>query len=138
MFERLGGGRIYRTHGQVKGCNHFANFLYAYHFSIHVFFCICSQNRPLPARPLGVQNGEIVVPDQFDIDIVLKISEVLGNAKAEWTLRHLLDGASLLAKCCQVTKKISIKSTDCKLIDVGIKFLYQTLQSAIYSIQGIF
>ncbi|CAG9813895.1 unnamed protein product [Phaedon cochleariae] len=58
-----------------------------------------SQNRPLPAPPLGKQN-DIVVPNQFDGELCT-ISEVLGNAKAEWTLRHLLDGASLLAKCCQ-------------------------------------
>ncbi|KAG5867692.1 hypothetical protein JTB14_026874 [Gonioctena quinquepunctata] len=60
-----------------------------------------SQNRPLPAPPLKEQK-EVVVPNQFD-DHVLTISEVLGNAKAEWTLRNLLDGASLLAKCCQGT-----------------------------------
>lgn len=65
--------------------------------NIHIF----SQNRPLPAKPLGKQGKIVEVPNQFDENI-LKISEILGNAKAEWTLRHLLDGASLLAKCCQV------------------------------------
>lgn len=58
------------------------------------------QNKPLPAPPLKDQK-DIQIPNQFDNEI-LQISEVLGNAKAEWTLRHLLDGASLLAKCCQV------------------------------------
>ncbi|KAJ8917518.1 hypothetical protein NQ315_005567 [Exocentrus adspersus] len=57
------------------------------------------QNRPLPAPPLTEQK-DIKIPNQFDQD-VLQIGEVLGNAKAEWTLRHLLDGGSLLAKCCQ-------------------------------------
>ncbi|XP_074039563.1 all trans-polyprenyl-diphosphate synthase PDSS2-like isoform X1 [Leptinotarsa decemlineata] len=60
-----------------------------------------SQNRPIPSPPLK-EHKEVVVSNQFD-DEVLTISEVLGNAKAEWTLRHLLDGASLLAKCCQGT-----------------------------------
>lgn len=65
-------------------------------------FVLCSsQNRPLPAKPIGKLDEGIEVPNQVG-DSVLKISDVLGNAKAEWTLRHLLDGASLLAKCCQV------------------------------------
>lgn len=76
---------------------HFQNFL-LYRQSFHINF---SQNRPLPAKPLGKKEKVVEVPNQFD-ENVLKISEVLGNAKAEWTLRHLLDGASLLAKCCQV------------------------------------
>lgn len=58
------------------------------------------QNRPLPARPSKEQK-DVSVPNHFDKEL-LEISEVLGNAKAEWTLRHLLGGASLLAKCCQV------------------------------------
>ncbi|KAJ8939021.1 hypothetical protein NQ314_011274 [Rhamnusium bicolor] len=59
------------------------------------------QNRPLPAAPLKEQK-DITIPNQVNNEL-LEIAEVLGNAKAEWTLRHLLDGASLLAKCCQAT-----------------------------------
>ncbi|CAH1983723.1 unnamed protein product [Acanthoscelides obtectus] len=58
------------------------------------------QNRPLPHTPSSCQ--DITIPNHFEED-VLKVSDALGNAKAEWTLRHLLDGASLLAKCCQGT-----------------------------------
>ncbi|KAJ8958842.1 hypothetical protein NQ318_019605 [Aromia moschata] len=59
------------------------------------------QNSPLPAPPLKEQK-EVVIPDHLHNETV-KMSEVLGNAKAEWTLRHLLGGANLLAKCCQGT-----------------------------------
>ncbi|KAJ8978498.1 hypothetical protein NQ317_002401 [Molorchus minor] len=59
------------------------------------------QNRPLPSVPLTEQR-EVVIPDSLNSE-PLKVAEVLGNAKAEWTLRHLLDGANLLAKCCQAT-----------------------------------
>ncbi|VEN56737.1 unnamed protein product [Callosobruchus maculatus] len=57
------------------------------------------QSRPLPNKPSSC--GDIIIPNHFEED-VLKVSDALGNAKAEWTLRHLLDGASLLAKCCQI------------------------------------
>nr|CAH7768204.1 unnamed protein product [Callosobruchus chinensis] len=57
------------------------------------------QSRPLPNKPSSCE--DITIPNHFEED-VLKVSDALGNAKAEWTLRHLLDGASLLAKCCQV------------------------------------
>ncbi|CAG9858478.1 unnamed protein product [Phyllotreta striolata] len=59
------------------------------------------QNQPYPAEPVP-QKEDVPVPHHFDKD-VLVVSEVLGNAKAEWTLRHLLGGASLLGKCCQAT-----------------------------------
>nr|CAI5837210.1 unnamed protein product [Callosobruchus analis] len=58
------------------------------------------QSRPLPNKPSSCD--DITIPNHFEED-VLKVSDALGNAKAEWTLRHLLDGASLLAKCCQGT-----------------------------------
>lgn len=63
---------------------------------------IFSQDQPLPAKPLGKQTVEIEIPNHFDVD-VLNVSEFLGNAKAEWTVRHLLDAGSLLAKACQVS-----------------------------------
>ena len=46
------------------------------------------QNRPLPAKPLEVPN-DAVVPNEYGT-APLKVKEVLGNAKAEWTLRHFL------------------------------------------------
>lgn len=69
---------------------------------IELFYFCSSQNRPLPAKPLGKLEQEFEVPNQFG-NTVFKISDALGHAKAEWTMRHLLDGASLLAKCCQVS-----------------------------------
>lgn len=46
------------------------------------------QNRPLPAKPLA-ELSEILIPNEFGT-APLKVKEVLGNAKAEWTLRHFL------------------------------------------------
>lgn len=56
-------------------------------------------NRQLPAPP-KLHRSEIVFPNQYDSE-PYKVENVLGNAKAEWTLRNLLGGATLLAKCCQ-------------------------------------
>ncbi|XP_060518742.1 all trans-polyprenyl-diphosphate synthase PDSS2-like [Cylas formicarius] len=63
------------------------------------------QNRALPAKPLKMQT-DIVIPNEFGTK-PLKIKDVLGNAKAEWTLRHFLGTASLLAKCCQGALKLA-------------------------------
>ncbi|XP_030761395.1 decaprenyl-diphosphate synthase subunit 2-like [Sitophilus oryzae] len=63
------------------------------------------QNRPLPAKPLENQEN-VEIPNEFGT-APLKIKEVLGNAKAEWTLRHFLGSASLLAKCCQAALKLA-------------------------------
>ncbi|XP_066262049.1 all trans-polyprenyl-diphosphate synthase PDSS2-like [Euwallacea similis] len=63
------------------------------------------QNRPMPAKPL-VEFGEIEIPINFDTG-PFRVNEVLGNAKAEWTLRHFLGNASLLAKSCQATLKLA-------------------------------
>ncbi|XP_057667670.1 all trans-polyprenyl-diphosphate synthase PDSS2-like [Diorhabda carinulata] len=60
-----------------------------------------SQNRPLPASPLSKQK-EPLLPHSYEKDL-LKMSEVMGNVKAEWTLRHLLGGGTLLGKCCQAS-----------------------------------
>lgn len=46
------------------------------------------QNRPLPAKPLAILT-DVEVPNEFGSN-PFKVSEVLGNAKAEWTLRHFL------------------------------------------------
>lgn len=64
------------------------------------------QNRPLPVKPLEIPNSDALVPNEFGV-APLRIKEVLGNAKAEWTLRHFLGNASLLAKCCQATLKLA-------------------------------
>ncbi|CAG9768338.1 unnamed protein product [Ceutorhynchus assimilis] len=68
------------------------------------------QNRPLPAKPLEILTN-IEVPNEFGSS-PLKVAEVLGNAKAEWTLRHFLSNASLLAKCCQATLKLANHNED--------------------------
>lgn len=46
------------------------------------------QNRPLPAKPLSKSVG-IEVPNEYSTK-PLKVNEVLGDAKAEWVLRHFL------------------------------------------------
>ncbi|KAL1491666.1 hypothetical protein ABEB36_012228 [Hypothenemus hampei] len=63
------------------------------------------QNKPFPARPV-TKLTEIEVPNEFGV-AAFKVNEVLGNAKAEWTLRHFLGNASLLAKCCQAALKLA-------------------------------
>uniref|UniRef100_A0AAR5Q724 Decaprenyl-diphosphate synthase subunit 2 n=1 Tax=Dendroctonus ponderosae TaxID=77166 RepID=A0AAR5Q724_DENPD len=64
-----------------------------------------NQNRPLPAKPLE-ESSEIIIPNEFGT-APLKVKEVLGNAKAEWTLRHFLGSGSLLAKSCQAALKLA-------------------------------
>lgn len=46
------------------------------------------QNRPLPAKPLSKSVGN-EVPNEYSTT-PLKVNEVLGDAKAEWVLRHFL------------------------------------------------
>lgn len=46
------------------------------------------QSRPLPAKPLPYR-PELNLNDQFGPDAI-KLTEVLGNAKAEWILRNFL------------------------------------------------
>lgn len=57
------------------------------------------QNKPLPGKP-SERREEIAVPDEFGT-APLDVRDVLGNARAEWTLRNVLGGGSLLAKSCQ-------------------------------------
>lgn len=47
-----------------------------------------NQSRPLPAKPLA-SRSELNLSDQFGPDAI-KMSEALGNAKAEWILRNFL------------------------------------------------
>lgn len=46
------------------------------------------QNRPLPAKPLSTPVSN-AVPNEYST-APLKVNEVLGDAKAEWILRHFL------------------------------------------------
>lgn len=62
------------------------------------------QNNPLPAKP----RTEIVEYKQTNDNIEpLVVSEALGDARAEWTLRHVLNAGSLLGKSCQGTLKLA-------------------------------
>ncbi|CAH0556612.1 unnamed protein product [Brassicogethes aeneus] len=63
------------------------------------------QNNALPARP----RTDIVEYKQFT-DKTLEpwvVSEALGDAVTEWTLRHVLNAGSLLGKSCQGTLKLA-------------------------------
>lgn len=65
-----------------------------------------AQNQPLPAKPLSMEerSEEVVIPPEFGVaPLKIDVCRVLGNAKAEWTLRNVLGGASLLGKSCQGT-----------------------------------
>ncbi|XP_048520664.1 all trans-polyprenyl-diphosphate synthase PDSS2-like [Dendroctonus ponderosae] len=70
-----------------------------------IFSFATNKNRPLPAKPLE-ESSEIIIPNEFGT-APLKVKEVLGNAKAEWTLRHFLGSGSLLAKSCQAALKLA-------------------------------
>lgn len=61
------------------------------------------QNHPLPAKPLPKEERKNVsVPIEFGVSpLKINVKDVLGNAEAEWMLRNILGGASLLAKSCQ-------------------------------------
>lgn len=64
-----------------------------------------SQNNPLPAEP----KQEQVEYEQFceDTKEPLVVREALGNARAEWTLRCVLNTGSLLGKSCQGSLKLA-------------------------------
>jgi len=68
------------------------------------------QNNPLPAKPKPNQ----VEYRQFTENNIepLVVSEALGNAQAEWTLRHVLNAGSLLGKSCQGALKLAGHSED--------------------------
>lgn len=61
------------------------------------------QNHPLPAKPLPVEERkDVTVPTEYGVaPLQIDMKCVLGNAKAEWMLRNILGGASLLGKSCQ-------------------------------------
>lgn len=55
------------------------------------------QNSPLPARP----RPDLVEYKQFTDNTLepLVVSEALGNARAEWTLRHVLNAGKKYIQC---------------------------------------
>ncbi|KAK4879531.1 hypothetical protein RN001_007677 [Aquatica leii] len=57
-----------------------------------------SYDVPLPSKPIDTETIEIV--DDFGTK-PYHTSDILGNPVAEWTLRNILGGASLLGKSCQ-------------------------------------
>lgn len=57
------------------------------------------QNNPLPARPRA--GMEYIQFNDLGLEPMI-VSDALGNAQAEWTLRHVLSAGSLLGKSCQV------------------------------------
>ncbi|KAJ8978500.1 hypothetical protein NQ317_002403 [Molorchus minor] len=63
------------------------------------------QNHALPAKP----RPDIVEYKQFTENTLepLVVTEALGNARAEWTLRQVLNAGSLLGKSCQGTLKLA-------------------------------
>lgn len=67
------------------------------------------QNNPLPARPLP--EVEFIPSNENTLD-PLMVGEALGNAQAEWTLRHVLSAGSLLGKSCQGTLKLAGHSVE--------------------------
>lgn len=67
------------------------------------------QNNPLPSKPLA--NVEFQQLKEKGLEPLL-VSEALGNAQAEWTLRHVLSAGSLLGKSCQGTLKLAGHSVE--------------------------
>ncbi|XP_060518741.1 all trans-polyprenyl-diphosphate synthase PDSS2-like [Cylas formicarius] len=63
------------------------------------------QNNPLPARPKESSSKYTQFTENNLEPLV--VSEALGNAQAEWTLRHVLTAGSLLGKSCQGTLKLA-------------------------------
>lgn len=63
------------------------------------------QHLPLPSKPTNTHT-KVTIVDHFDTK-PYKITEALGNPYAEWTLRNILGGASLLGKSCQGTLKLA-------------------------------
>ncbi|VEN51258.1 unnamed protein product [Callosobruchus maculatus] len=63
------------------------------------------QNAPLPARPKSdTEDYDVLIADNIE---PLAVGEAMGNAKAEWTVRHILNAGSLLGKSCQGTLKLA-------------------------------
>lgn len=63
------------------------------------------QHNPLPGKPRVVR-GEIGEIGSAKVD-PLVVKDALGSAEAEWTLRNVLCGGSLLGKSCQSTLNLA-------------------------------
>lgn len=65
------------------------------------------QNNPLPAQPTH-SRGHVDVNENVGGGLEpMLVAECLGDAQAEWTLRHVLNAGSLLGKSCQGTLKLA-------------------------------
>ncbi|RZC33476.1 polyprenyl synt domain containing protein, partial [Asbolus verrucosus] len=76
------------------------------------------ENQPIPSEPLPVQK-DVTIPLQFEVE-PFEIKHVLGNMKAEWTLRNVLGGGSLLGKCCQCT--LILANHESRVQELGYSF----------------
>lgn len=76
------------------------------------------QNYALPAKPRP--NSTVYKQVLEDNTHPLMVTEALGNAEAEWTLRQTLNAGSLLGKSCQGTLKLAGHSLE--LQEQGYKF----------------
>lgn len=76
------------------------------------------QNKPIPSRPFDIQKN-VTIPLQFDIE-PYKVEGIFGNMKAEWTLRNVLGGATLLGKCCQCC--LILANHDKEVQELGYSF----------------
>lgn len=63
------------------------------------------QNNPLPARPNPDKSSVATLGDSGVDPLV--VLDCLGNAEAEWTLRHVLAAGSLLGHSCQGALKLA-------------------------------
>lgn len=68
------------------------------------------QNNPLPSRP-HTRPIEYKISSKNNIEPFI-ISDALGDARAEWTLRNVLNNAGLLGKSCQGTLMIGGHSAE--------------------------
>ncbi|CAH1100690.1 unnamed protein product [Psylliodes chrysocephalus] len=94
------------------------------------------QNRLLPALPRSTKEKNSM-PNNLEQDIFV-IEEILGNAKSEWIMRHVLGGASLLAKSCQAAMMLADRSEELEqsAYTIGRSIaLSQQLQKDISSFQ---
>lgn len=79
------------------------------------------QNKPLPAEPADAVAGKTTEEDMNESLLTpLNVKNALGNAEAEWTVRTILGGASLLGRSCQCTINLAGHTDD--LQQMGYKF----------------
>lgn len=76
------------------------------------------QNNPLPGKPRADGSDAINLVENGLEPLI--VSDALGNAQAEWTVRHILNAGSLLGKSCQGTLKLA--GHPIELQEKGYKF----------------